>query len=411
MSNPLQKHTTNFGKIRQTSQQKYNYINNLRQWRVIVLALSAFIFNTTEFIPIALLSDIGKSFAMPVEDVGIMMTIYAWIVAGLSLPAMLATANIERKKLLLCLFALFVGGHVLSVVATSFMMLLGGRAMIALAHAVFWSITASLAVRVAPKGRQTKALGLLAMGSALATVLGLPLGRMIGQWLGWRMMFGLIGVLALVAMVVLWRILPKLPSRNVGSIKSLPEIAKNIPLMVVYVLIMLMVTAHFTAYSYIEPFIIQINHFSEGFATAILLVFGVAGLLASFLFGRFYDKKPDTFLLGAMMGLLGALLMVTGVTGSQGLWVVLGLVWGVAITCISLALQLRVLKLAPNATDVAMSIFSGIYNIGIGGGALLGSVVIGRYGLGLVGDVGAGVAVLAIIIFAGFLLINRQKSH
>ena len=46
MSNPLQKHTTNFGKIRQTSQQKYNYINNLRQWRVIVLALSAFIFNT-----------------------------------------------------------------------------------------------------------------------------------------------------------------------------------------------------------------------------------------------------------------------------------------------------------------------------------------------------------------------------
>ncbi len=137
----------------------------------------------------------------------------------------------------------------------------------------------------------------------------------------------------------------------------------------------------------------------------------MAGLLASFLFGRFYDKKPNTFLLGAMVGLLGALLMVTGVTGSQGLWVVLGLVWGVAITCISLALQLRVLKLAPNATDVAMSIFSGIYNIGIGGGALLGSVVIGRYGLGLVGDVGAGVAVLAIIIFAGFLLINRQKSH
>ncbi|WP_133141423.1 MFS transporter, partial [Moraxella caviae] len=221
----------------------------IRTLRVMALALSAFIFNTTEFIPIALLSDIGESFAMPAHEVGVMMTVYAWIVACLSLPAMLATASIERKKLLLGLFVLFVASHVLTVFAPNFTVLLIARAGVALSHAVFWSITASLVVRVAPKGKQTKALGMLATGSALATVLGLPLGRILGQYLGWRTTFGAIGVAALLCMLVLWWILPRLPSRNVGNLSSLPHIIKNKPLLIVYALIALIVTAHFTAYS------------------------------------------------------------------------------------------------------------------------------------------------------------------
>ncbi len=372
-------------------------IDRLRTYRVMLLAFAAFIFNTTEFIPIALLSDIGTSFSMPIDKVGIMMTVYAWIVALASLPLMLATAKMERKRLLVGVFTLFVASHILSAVATNFGILLIARTGVALAHAIFWSITASLVVRLAAKDKRTKALGLLATGSALATVLGLPIGRLVGQYLGWRTSFALIGVLALICLVILWKILPNLPSRNVGNIKSLPDILKNTPLLLVYLMIILIVTAHFTAYSYIEPFMLNVVNFSANFATWILLMFGLAGIVASMLFGRYYERMERSFLWLAMMAIALGLSALFLLSDMRALWVINAFLWGIGATTISLVLQIQVLRLAPKATDVAMSLFSGIFNIGIGGGALLGGIVIAQMSLIHIGHVGAAVALLAML--------------
>lgn len=369
----------------------------IKRWRVISLALSAFIFNTSEFIPVAVLSDIAKSFAMPVETVGLMITLYAWIVAILSVPAVLVTARMERRKLLIAMFALFVVSHGLSALANNFVVLLISRTGVALAHAVFWSITASLVVRVAPKGQQTKALGLLAMGSALALILGLPLGRVVGQYLGWRTTFGAIGAVALGVMTLLWYLLPVLPSKNAGSVASLGKLLKNRQLLSLYLFTATLVTAHFTAYSYVEPFLQQINRFSENFTTIILLLFGVAGIIASRLFSRFHENNTKGFLAIAIGGLMLSLLLMAS-SAFAVTWVALALLWGMAMMAIGLSLQVQVLRLAPNDSDVAMAIFSGIYNVGIGGGALVGHYVIAGMNLTAVGYVGAVIALLGVVL-------------
>mgnify|MGYP000505270030 FL=1 len=375
-----------------------NTVSRRVAWlRVVTLAIAAFIFNTTEFVPVGLLSDIADSFQMETAQVGIMLTIYAWVVALMSLPFMLLTSQMERRKLLIGLFVVFIASHVLSFMAWNFTVLVVSRIGIAFAHAVFWSITASLAIRLAPAGKRAQALSLIATGTALAMVLGLPIGRIVGQYFGWRTTFFAIGMGALITLVCLIKLLPTLPSEHSGSLKSLPLLIRRPALMSIYLLTVIVVTAHYTAYSYIEPFVQVVAGFSANFATVLLLILGGAGIIGSILFGKLGNQHASTLVSSAIGLLLACLLLLMPAAGSESHLAILSLFWGVAIMIIGLGMQVKVLALAPDATDVAMSLFSGIFNLGIGAGALLGNQISLHVSMSAIGYLGAIPSLVALI--------------
>lgn len=388
----------------------YQKAERTQYWRVVIMACAAFIFNTTEFVPVALLTDIGQSFDMQSSDVGLMMTVYAWTVMIMSLPAMLATGDMERKGLLLKLFVIFIIGHIISVIAWNYWVLLIARMCIAVAHSLFWAITASLVMRVAPKNKKTQAIGMLAIGTSLATILGLPLGRLVGQLVGWRITFAIIAALALVVMVFIMRLLPNLPSKNAGSLSSLPILAKRPLLIGLYATTVIIVSAHFTAYTYIEPFMVQIGELDPNLATMILLVFGVSGITASVIFNRLYRFGPTQFISGAMILLAISLTFMLASASYIATMFTLAFIWGIGISCIGLALQMRVLQLAPDATDIASAIYSGIFNAGIGAGALFGNQIVRHIGLEYIGFSGAALAVIALGIFVFFNFRYRAQN-
>ncbi|ENQ3930208.1 sugar transporter [Salmonella enterica subsp. enterica serovar Newport] len=383
--------------------------------RVVTLAIAAFIFNTTEFVPVGLLSDIAESFHMQTAQVGIMLTIYAWVVAVMSLPFMLLTSQMERRKLLICLFVLFIASHVLSFLAWNFTVLVISRIGIAFAHAIFWSITASLAIRLAPAGKRAQALSLIATGTALAMVLGLPIGRVVGQYFGWRTTFFAIGMGALITLLCLIKLLPKLPSEHSGSLKSLPLLFRRPALMSLYVLTVVVVTAHYTAYSYIEPFVQNVAGLSANFATVLLLILGGAGIIGSLVFGKLGNRHASSLVSIAIALLVVCLLLLLPAADSEAHLAILSIFWGIAIMVIGLGMQVKVLALAPDATDVAMALFSGIFNIGIRAGALAGNQVSLHWSMSAIGYIGAipacAALVWAVLIFRKWPVTLEEQPH
>ena len=375
-----------------------SHTRRTQYFQVFLMGVSAFIMNTTEFVPVALLSDIAQDFSITTAETGWMITLYAWIVAAMSLPLMLLTSRFERKRLLLALFAVFIASHALSVFAWSFDVLLISRVGIALSHAIFWSITAAIAIRVAPKGKKAMALSVLATGTSLAMVLGVPLGRLIGQWFGWRATFGGIGIVALVVFILQARLLPTLPSMFEGSFRKIPELLKNPFLVSLYMLILIIFTAHYTAYSYIEPFMRQVGAISENAATFVLLLFGVAGILGSVIFSRWGDNfNTRLMLISTILILVSMLALLLAVTSVWALSVI-ALLWGAALMLLIISMQAKVIMVDVNAQDMLMSMFSGIINLGIGTGALFGGYAVTHLSLSSVGYVGAVIASAALLL-------------
>ncbi|WP_104721546.1 sugar transporter [Helicobacter mesocricetorum] len=366
---------------------------------VIAIAFAAFIFNTSEFIPIGLLSAIAKDFGVSQSQIGILISGYAFGVALMSLPLMLLFSKMELKKLLLGTMSLFVVSHILSSLAESYILLFISRMGVACSHALFWSIATPMAVRVAPKNKQSLALSLVVAGSVTAFVMGLPLGRVIGLYMGWRITFLCIGIVAFVVLVIIWRIFPNVPSSGGVSIRTLPKLFKTPYLLSIYILAILLPTAHFSVYSYIEPFWAQIADFSKDEITWLLVLFGSVGFVASFLFSKYYDKYSKGFTYCGIFGITLSLFLLELCAFNNVLMIILCIIWGFALSIFNLALQSKLIAFVPSATSVAMSMLSGIYNIGIGGGAFIGGVIVEKISLEFIGYAGGIIGFLGCLYY------------
>lgn len=377
-----------------------NQLSGKADWKawlpVVGLTLAAFVFNTSEFVPIGLLTAIAGDFKISEAHAGLLITIYAWVVALASLPLMLLASKTELKRLMLIVVSLFIVSHLVSAVSSTYAMLMASRIGVACAHAIFWSIVSPMAVRVAPEGHRSTALSFIVTGTSIALIIGLPMGRVVGLHVGWRMTFFYIGVIALAVLLFLAWVFPKMESRNTASpLKELPSIFRSKALMAIYVLTVIAITGHYTGYSYIEPFLAQVGGLSDGWVTFVLTAFGLIGILGSILFSRYYDRRPHLFIRLAVLGIT-ALLLLLHVSAANFYTVILVCVcWGLCITFYNLVFQSEIIQLAPEATAIAMSIYSGIFNVGIGAGALIGGVVCTRLSLSDIGYVGGGIAIVA----------------
>lgn len=378
---------------------------------LVGMTISAFIFNTSEFMPIGLLTDIAGSFSISESKVGMLITVYSWIVMLLSLPLILLVSKIDFRKLFMGTIALFGICQIMSVLAPSYGVLMASRIGVACTHAIFWSIASPVAIRLVNEEHRSFALSMVVTGTSIATIAGLPLGRLVGQYMGWRVTFLIVGIIAFAVLVYMAFVFPKIASGEQFHVKDLPALLKSPVLICLYVQTILFVLGYYTVYSYIEPFMQQVAKLQNNVITIVLLIFGAMGLLGSYLFSKLYDRHRFAFIGTVMATLLVWLLFLLPASKSLATMVILCAFWGITAMAFNVTTQSEVIRsVDEKGAAVATAIYSGLFNLGIGGGSWIGGIVCDKGAISYIGFVGAVFAVISVLFFAFVLLRKLRQS-
>ena len=266
-------------------------------------------------------------------------------------------------------------------------------------------------------GSRLRAFGILGYcraycGAFVAAIVGLPLGRAIGLAVGWRLTFAIVAVISALLLVYLLITLPWVPGAEPFSIGQLPGLFQNKGLVALFVLTALYAWGYYTGYSYIEPFLLQVAGLENDVVTLVLSVFGVASIIGSILCSKLYPRFRFPFFRAITIGVPVALLLMHAAAG-LGLAAILGVVvlWGISAASVSVVYQAEIINVSSDEEEtVAMAFFSGIFNFGIGTGALLGGQVVNTLGIASVFYAG-GIIGMVSILFCLVVAVGRLKRY
>ena len=191
--------------------------------------------------------------------------------------------------------------------------------------------------------------------------------------------------------------LPECVSTHAGSLKSLPVILKRPALIQLYCLTAVTVLGQYTAYSYISPILQSVGGFADGDVVTTLFVFGIAGIIGTVLSSKLVDRYPSGALVAPLIAISACLFLIIPTCHHFGVLMGVVVIWGAAMTAVCMAFQTMLLNAAPDAADIAASLYSGIFNIGIGGGAFLGSRILSASGYEPIVWTGASIVALSAL--------------
>lgn len=370
-----------------------------RRGAEIALAVGGFGIGTGEFAIMGLLPNVAKDLAISIPQAGHVISIYALgVVIGAPVIATLA-ARLSRRTLLLLLMVLFAVGNIASALSSSYGNLMVFRFISGLPHGAYFGVASLVAASMAGVGQRAKAVGRVMLGLTLATLLGSPLATWIGQLMGWRAAFVMVGVIgALTALLVmLW--LPKdrveegaSPLRELGALKR-KQVWLTLGIAAVGS------GGLFAVFSYIAPTLINQTGMSPSSVPLVLIIFGV-GMILGNIFG---SRLADRSLMGTIVGVLiwNVVILTTFYLVADIAWatVLVVLLTGGSFALVP-ALQTRLMDVAEDAQTLAAALNHSAFNIANALGAWLGGVSISAgFGWSSTGWVGAGLAAGGILLF------------
>jgi predicted MFS family arabinose efflux permease len=377
--------------------------------RILVLTLGTFAIGTGTFVVTGILGGVSEDLSVSVSATGYLVTVFAAAYAVGSPILVAATGWMARRQLLVAALSLFALANGAAALAPTFSLLLGARVLAALGAAVLTPVAGAVAADLAPSEQRGRALSLVLGGLSVSWVVGIPLGTMIGDSYGWRASFVLVAALSAAAALAVKALLPSLqgPS-SAASLLSGLTIAKRPAVLFAVSVTALGVAAGFVVLTYVRPLLEYLTGFGGVGIGWLLLLFGLASVAGTVLGGfaadRFgYGRIAAPILILLTLSLLSFSVIPAIEVGS--LYAVFGagaalVTWSIVGFALIPLQQYRLIAVAPEDENEALSLNASAIYIGQGFGSGLGSLVLWYGSLSSLGWTGALCGVTALILLA-----------
>ncbi len=373
---------------------------------LLLLSAGIFVAVTSEFLPIGLLPQLTDELGITEPQVGMLVTVFAAAVVVATAPLTHLTRPVPRKTLLLVLLGVFAIANLLVALAPVYGVLIVARIIGGAAHGVFWAVVTPYAARLVTPDRLSSAVAIATSGGTVASIAGLPLGTLLGEAVGWRVSFAIITVLVVVIALLIVAVLPPVEHRVADSDAAPPQRFAALrdptvaPVLLLCTTVVLVTLGHATFYTYIAAWVIEVAAFAPAAVAAVLLVFGAAGAVGIVVVGVLGDRYPRALLPIMLAGVIAAVAALGVASGSPPAVIALLVAWSAFLGGVPVIFQARLLQLAsPALRDIGAAWITVAFNIGIGGGALLGGAVLEVWSLG------ALPVVASALLGAGLLLV------
>jgi DHA1 family inner membrane transport protein len=371
---------------------------------LLALAIGAFGIGTTEFVIMGLLPEVAGDFGVSIPTAGLLVTGYALgVVLGAPLMTVLGT-RISRKRMLMLLMGLFIVGNLLSAVAPSFGVMLAGRVVASLAHGAFFGIGSVVAAELVAPQKKAGAIAMMFTGLTVANVVGVPLGTLVGQTLGWRTTFAIVAGLGVIGLAGIAKLVPDLPKPEGVRLRHELAAFRNVQVLLAMAMTILGFGGVFAAVTYLAPMMTDVAGYADSSVTWLLVLFGLGMVAGNLIGGKFADRALMPLLYISLSALAVVLALFTLTAHNKiAAAVTITLIGALGFATVP-PLQKRVLDQASGAPTLASAMNIGAFNLGNALSAWLGGLVISA-GLGFtapnwVGAVLAGSALVLAVISA-----------
>lgn len=348
---------------------------------VSAVGLAIFSVVTTELLPVGLLTPIAETLNISPGTAGLMVSVPALLAALFSPLVVLVSGGIDRRRILCGLLGLLVAANLASALAPSWGWMLVARVLVGFCIGGIWAIASSLAVRLVSPAAVGLATSIIFGGVAAASVLGVPIGALIGDLIGWRWVFGCMALFSAAVLLMHLLYIPALPVKGSARVSDFVKQFANRKLQIGMLLTLLLVSGHFAAFTFVRPLLLSVSGFDVQWLGVLLFGYGIAGMAGNFLTGMVAMRRTTVTLATIALGLLltPVLFLTIGNIPIGGAAVLL--FWGLSYGGISVGLMTWVMKAESRTLEIATALYVGVFNISIGLGSWAGGQLFDNFGL------------------------------